>query len=89
MNCVTAAAALNGARRKEEKDVFESEDGIMKYRVNEECIGCGLCAETCPEVFSMNDDGVAGAIEAEAPEGALDSATEAKDGCPVGAIEEA
>jgi hypothetical protein len=23
MNCVTAAATLNGARRKEEKDVFE------------------------------------------------------------------
>ena len=60
----------------------------MKYRVNEECIGCGLCAGTCPEVFSM-DDGVAVAIEAEVPEGALGSATVAKDGCPVGAVEEA
>ena len=60
----------------------------MKYRVNEECIGCGLCAGTCPEVFSMGD-GVAVAIETDVPEEALDSAAEAKDGCPVGAIEEA
>ena len=60
----------------------------MKYFVNDGCIGCGLCAGTCPEVFSMSDAGVAVAIEAEVPEGALDSAAEAKDGCPVGAIEE-
>lgn len=61
----------------------------MKYRVNEGCIGCGLCAGTCPDVFSMSDEGVAVAIETEVPEEALDSAEEAKDGCPVGAIEEA
>ncbi len=67
----------------------ESEDIFMKYYVNESCIGCGLCAGTCPEVFSMSDAGVAVAIEAEVPEGALDSALEAKEGCPVGAIEEA
>ena len=35
----------------------------MKYVVNEGCIGCGLCAGTCPAVFSMGDDGVAVAIE--------------------------
>ena len=60
----------------------------MKYRVNEECIGCGLCAGTCPEVFSVGDDGVAMVIETDVPEEALDSAAEAKEGCPVGAIEE-
>ena len=61
----------------------------MKYHVNDSCIGCGLCAGTCPEVFSMSDEGVAVAIDSEVPEGALDSAAEAMDGCPVGAIGEA
>ena len=61
----------------------------MKYVVNDGCIGCGLCAGTCPEVFSMNSEGVSVAIEAEVPEDALERAAEAKDGCPVGAIEEA
>ena len=61
----------------------------MKYHVTDSCIGCGLCAGTCPEVFSMNDAGVAVAIETEVPAEALESAAEAMDGCPVGAIEEA
>ena len=61
----------------------------MKYFVNDGCIGCGLCAGTCPEVFSMSDSGVAVAIDVEVPEEVLDSAAEAMDGCPVGAIEEA
>ena len=52
----------------------------MKYVVND--------AGTCPEVFSMNSEGVSVAIEAEVPEDALERAAEAKDGCPVGAIEE-
>jgi len=60
----------------------------MKYHVNDNCIGCGLCDSTCPEVFSMNGD-VAVAIDTEVPENALAAAAEAKDGCPVGAIEEA
>lgn len=60
----------------------------MKYHVNDSCIGCGLCAGTCPKVFSMNDAGVAVAIEAEVPAEALESAAEAMDGCPVGAIGE-
>lgn len=59
----------------------------MKYHVNDNCIGCGLCESTCPEVFSMNDD-VAVAIEGDVPATALATAAKAKEGCPVGAIEE-
>ena len=39
----------------------------MKATVNEDCIGCGLCESTAPEVFEIGDDGLAHAIEEEVP----------------------
>ena len=60
----------------------------MKYHVNDSCIGCGLCEGTCPEVFSMSVSGVAVAIGTDAPDAVLEQAAEAKEGCPVSAIEE-
>jgi ferredoxin len=59
----------------------------MKVTVNEDCIGCGLCESTAPDVFAINDDGVAEAIVDEVPEDMEDDAQEAADGCPVTAIE--
>ncbi|MGL4362638.1 MAG: ferredoxin [Cellulosilyticaceae bacterium] len=50
------------------------------------CIGCGLCASTCPEVFSMNDEGLSVAILADIPEDEESAADDAADSCPVGAI---
>lgn len=61
----------------------------MKYYVNENCIGCGLCVSTCPEVFSMTDAGVAKAIDCEVPVEHSGEAANAAHGCPVDAIEEA
>jgi len=49
------------------------------------CIGCGLCTGTAPEVFRMNDDGLAEAYS-EAGEADKDSVQDAIDGCPVSAI---
>lgn len=60
----------------------------MKYIVNENCVGCGLCCSVCPEVFSMGDDGFAKASDEEVPEEWLSDANEAMEGCPVSAIEE-
>ena len=28
----------------------------MKVTVNEDCIGCGMCEGSCPEVFSIGDE---------------------------------
>ena len=38
----------------------------MKAIVNEGCIGCGLCASTCPAVFTL-EDGVAVAMAGDIP----------------------
>ncbi len=49
------------------------------------CIGCGLCAETCPEVFEMTGD-KATVIANPVPAGAEASAQQASEECPVTAI---
>lgn len=60
----------------------------MKYFVNENCIGCGLCPSACPEVFTLTDAGVAVAIEGDVPKDAEKDAQSAMEGCPVDAIEQ-
>lgn len=60
----------------------------MRYVVNEECIACGLCVSTCPEVFSLGEEGTAVAIDRNVPESVADAAAEAMESCPVSAIEE-
>ena len=60
----------------------------MKYFVNENCIGCGLCTNVCPEIFAMSNEGTAIASGNEVSPEQMDSAKEAANGCPVDAIEE-
>lgn len=59
----------------------------MKYYVNERCISCGLCTSICPEVFSMSDKGVAVATDFAVDNYEVEQAEEAKESCPVDAIE--
>ena len=48
------------------------------------CISCNLCADMVPEVFRMNDDGLA---EVHDPAGAPEEKIqEAIDSCPVACI---
>lgn len=49
------------------------------------CIGCGLCAEICPDVFRMADDGLA-EVYAEPTNETIDTANEAAESCPVEVI---
>ena len=58
----------------------------MKAIVDEEeCTGCGLCAEACPEVFELSND-VATVIGDDVPEDAIDTCKQAAEECPVEAI---
>jgi ferredoxin len=50
------------------------------------CIACGLCADTCPEVFRMAEDGLAEAYVDEVPKEQEDAAAEAAEDCPVNVI---
>ena len=58
----------------------------MNAYVNGNCIGCGLCASVCPDVFTLTDEGVAAARD-EIDPGQEEMVREAADGCPVDAIE--
>ncbi len=49
------------------------------------CIGCGLCAELCPEVFCIAEDGLAevcGEVNGQNEE----KAREAAESCPANVI---
>jgi len=59
----------------------------MKAEIDQDlCIGDGICADTCPEVFEMRDDSLAYVIAEEVPADAESSATEAFEACPTDAI---
>jgi len=59
----------------------------MKAMVEREnCIGCGLCEQTCPEVFKMDGD-AATAITGDVPAAAEETCRQAAQDCPVACIQ--
>jgi ferredoxin len=58
----------------------------MKATVDKDlCLGCGLCADLCPEVFQMEEDKAVVKV-AEVPAGTEDACRDAAQQCPVEAI---
>ncbi len=68
---------------------------ILRHKPGE-CIGCDLCADTAPEYFEMDEDGMATLIDIQrshevfnytkALEVDRDILEEAEEGCPVSII---
>jgi len=58
----------------------------MYATIESGCIGCGSCEALCPEVFRMNDEGLAEAYVNPVPAENEAAAKEAADMCPVNVI---
>lgn len=57
----------------------------MKVTVQDTCTACGLCVDTCPDVFEMGED-IAEVLVEEVPAEHEDAAQQAADECPAEAI---
>jgi ferredoxin len=57
----------------------------MRVRIEDTCTACGLCVDTCPEVFEMGDE-MAEVIVDDVPPEHEDAVQQAADECPVEAI---
>jgi ferredoxin len=56
------------------------------WYVDENCIGCGVCAEEAPEIFEMDDDNLAFVKKQPADDAESEASTSAMESCPVEAI---
>jgi len=57
----------------------------MMVRIEDTCTACGLCVDTCPEMFDMGDE-MATVIVDEVPTEHEEAVQQAADECPVEAI---
>ena len=60
----------------------------MEVSVNfDECIGCGVCMQICPEVFGLDEElGKAVLLNNEHMDENINLAKEAADCCPIGCV---
>lgn len=61
----------------------------MKLKVDKDiCIGCGACQAIAPNIFEIDDDGLAICKTETIDSNSIEDALDAKEGCPVNAIKE-
>ena len=57
----------------------------MRVRIEDTCTSCGLCVDTCPDVFDMGSDMAEVTVD-KVPAEHEDAVQQAADECPVEAI---
>lgn len=57
----------------------------MRVSVTEDCVACGVCVDSCPEVFELGDE-IAEVIVDEVPEECEEACRQAAEECPSEAI---
>ena len=57
----------------------------MKVKIEDTCTACGLCVDTCPDVFEMGSEMAEVTVETVPPEH-KDAVQQAADECPAEAI---
>jgi ferredoxin len=66
---------------------FGDELVSIRVEVNRgKCCGYGICAEICPSVYKLDEQGFLYLHDDVVPEGARDRAVEGADACPEAAI---
>ena len=61
---------------------------MMRVTIDQSgCISCGLCVNTCPELFAFDSSEKAEATLSPVPPNLEDCARKAADTCPVSVIE--
>jgi ferredoxin len=68
----------------ETNEKFSERNGVLVQVDHDICAGFGECVNLLPDVFALNDEGLAVVLDADAVE--LDMLKEAADVCPVSAI---
>jgi len=64
-----------------------SGEGKLKVVINKPaCCGYGVCAEICPDVYKLDENGIVYVDDEIVPAGMEDLAREGADACPQAAI---
>lgn len=59
---------------------------MMEAKITEDCNGCGICEDICPEVFELGEE-TAMVVKKPVPEDLEDCCLDASAQCPMQAIE--
>lgn len=58
----------------------------MRVTVTDDCVGTAQCVAVAPDVFELNEDGLAQLKEEPTDAASMNAANEAADLCPMAAI---